>query len=148
MSADRVVPYVFKAAFDPAADYTITPTEASLIKGSVKTLPQPIRLTGFQKGAPVVEFKRVGLLCIRSNTGMPGHMAIPAYVSPLAKRTLISQTQLDEMGWYLELGGGVARVRRKGSQANFLVLARFQETREGIPVLNVTENMKYGEQDL
>ena len=148
MSADRVTAYDYKAAFDPAADYTITPTEESLIKGSVKTLQEPIRLGGFQKGTSAVEFRKVGLLCIRSNTGMPGYMALPAYVSPMAKRTLVGQSQLDEMGWYLELGGGVARVRRQGSQANFLVLARFQETHEGLPVLNVTEEMKHGEQDL
>ena len=48
----------------------------------------------------------------------------------------------------LGAGGGVARVRRNGSQANFLVLARFQETHEGLPVLNVTDDMKHGEQNL
>ena len=148
MSADRLTAYDFKAAFDPAADYTITPTEENLVKGSVRTLEQPLRLGGFQKGSPVIEFKRVGLLCIMSNTGMSGYMSIPAYVSPLAKRTLVAQAQLDELDWYLELGGGVARVRRKGSQANFLVLARFQETHRGLPVLDVTEDMKFGEQDL
>lgn len=148
MSADRVTAYDYKAAFDPAADLTITPTEDCLVKGSVKTLRNPIRLGGFQKGSAVVEFRKAGLLCIRSNTGMPGYMVLRAYVSPLAKRTLISQTQLDEMGWYLELGGGGARVRRRGSQANFLVLARFEETCQGLPVLDVTEDMKFGEQDL
>ena len=148
MAADRVTAYDYKAAFDPAADLTITPTEECLVKGSVRTLEHPVRLGGFQKGSGVVEFRKAGLLCIKSNTGMAGHMVLRAYVSPLAKRTLISQAQLDEMGWYLELGGGSARMRRQGSQANFLVLARFEETYQGLPVLDVTEDMKFGEQDL
>ena len=148
MSADRISPYDFRTAFDPCADWTVTPTEKNLVKGSVKTLAKPIRAGGFTKGGPVVEFHLVGLLCLKSNTGMPGYLAVPAYVTPLAKRTLISHARLDDMGWTLELGGGVARMRRLGSQANFLVLPRFDEAHDGLPMINITEEMKYGEQDL
>ena len=148
MSADRIADYEFRAAFDPAADITIVPSEEMLVKGSVKDLKRPIRLTGFQDGGEVVEFKRAGLLCLKSNTGMEGHLAITAYISPRARRALVAQAQLDEMGWYLEVGGGAARMRRGGSQSNFIVLARFEETINGIPVLDVTQEMRSGEQDL
>ena len=148
MAADRMVGYRFRAACDPAADWTITPSEDILVKGSVRELDTPFVLSGFQRGGPVVVFRKVGLLCIRSNTGMDGTLAVQAYVSPMATRTLIAQAQLDEMGWYLEMGGGAARIRRKGSQANFLVLARLEETEDGLPVVDVTREMKFGEIDL
>ncbi len=54
-----------------------------------------------------------GTVTIKSNTSMKGYLLLVAYVLPAARKALISMSQLDEGGNYVEMGGGGMRLRKE-----------------------------------
>jgi hypothetical protein len=114
------------AIIDSGATRTIVPNDSYLLKGSVYELKKPVLFKGFDKNGKAQSAKYAGMIAIRSNTSLKGHLLLTAYILPWARRPLISMSQLDEGGNYVDMGGGGMRLRRGYNHSNFLSLPRLE----------------------
>ena len=111
---------------DSGATRTIVPSDEYLVEGSVYDLEKPLSFKGYDKGGKLQSAKRAGTIALKSNTSMRGYVLLMAYVLPSARRPLVSMSQLDDAGCYVEMGGGGMRLRKGADHSNFLVLPRLE----------------------
>ena len=114
------------AILDSGATRTIVPNESYLVKGTMYKLDKPLLFKGYDKGGDVQAARYAGTIALRSNTSTKGHLLLVAYVLPAARRALISMSQLDDGGNYVDMGGGGLRLRMGADHSNFLALPRLQ----------------------
>jgi hypothetical protein len=93
------------AIIDSGATRTIVPNDSYLVKGSVYELKKPVLFKGFDKHGKAQTANFAGMIAIQSNTSQTGHLLLDAYILPGARRPLISMSQLDEGGNYVDMGG-------------------------------------------
>ena len=115
-----------QAILDSGATRTIVPDRNYLIRGSRYKLDQPLYFKGYDKQGKAQAARYGGYIALRSNTGMNGLLLIKAFILPTARRALISISQLDDGGNYVDIGGNGLRLRRGPDQSNFLTLTRLE----------------------
>ena len=102
------------------------PDRSYLVRGSRYKLDQPLYFKGYDKQGKAQAARYGGYIALRSNTGMNGLLLIKAFILPTARRALISMSQLDDGGNYVDMGGNGLRLRRGPDQSNFLTLTRLE----------------------
>ena len=100
------------AILDSGATRTIVPNESYLVKGTMYKLDKPLLFKGYDKNGDVQAAHYVGTVALMSNTSTKGLLLLMAYVLPAARRALISMSQLDDGGNFVEMGGGGLRLRK------------------------------------
>ena len=114
------------AIIDSGATRTVMPNASYLVKGSLYKLETPLLFKGFDKKGNAQAATHAGTIALRSNTSMKGYLLMEAFILPTARRPLISMSQLDDEGCYVEMGGGGMRLRRSSEGSNFLALPRLE----------------------
>ena len=121
-SEDRLI----HAIIDSGATRTVMPNASYLVKGSLYKLETPLLFKGFDKKGKAHAATHGGTIALKSNTSMKGYLLIEAFILPTARRPLISMSQLDDEGCYVEMGGGGMRLRKGADGSNFLALPRLE----------------------
>ena len=118
-------PYTFKAILDPGAQDSLCPYRELFEPGSITTLTDPVILSGYN-GGDAEYIKERGLVRINSNmTDTKGeYILVSMFYAPNSKRILINQAELDDRGYWLEFGGGGARLRKEIDGPSILALPR------------------------
>ena len=134
-----------RTIMDPVAPHTVVPSREHCLQGSVYKLGKPIIMFGYT-GGPTQMVTHAGTLCIKSNTGCRGHMLLPTYINPAARRILINQAVMEDQGWCAKYGGKGVRIRATNSQENFLALERYDESYESYVDKQIKKH-RYGSLD-